>query len=93
MIETVNNKVVDELEKIVGREFVSTNRADLYIYSYDLTFAEARWPDVVVLPESIDELKGIIGLANREKVPVIPYVAGGNVSGLTIPLQAVSCST
>jgi FAD/FMN-containing dehydrogenase len=87
MIETVKSKVVDELEKIVGRKFVSTNRADLYIYSYDLTFAEPRWPDIVVLPESLDELKAIIGLANREKVPVIPYVAGGNVGGLTIPLQ------
>jgi glycolate oxidase len=87
MIETVKSKVVDELEKIVGREFVSTNRADLYIYSYDLTFAEPRWPDVVVLPGSLEELKAIIGLANQEKIPVIPYVAGGNVSGLTIPLQ------
>jgi len=87
MIETVISKVVEELEKIVGREFVSTNRADLYIYSYDLTFAEPRWPDVVVLPESLDELQAIIGLANRAKVPVIPYVAGGNVSGLTIPLH------
>jgi glycolate oxidase len=87
MIETVKSKVVDELEKIVGREFVSTNRADLYIYSYDLTFAEPRWPDVVVLPGSLVELKAIIGLANQEKIPVIPYVAGGNVSGLTIPLQ------
>jgi glycolate oxidase len=87
MIETVRSKVVDELEKIVGNAFVSTNRADLFIYSYDLTFAEPRWPDVVVLPESLDELKAIIGLANREKIPVVPYVAGGNVGGLTIPLQ------
>ncbi len=87
MIETVKSKVVNELEKIVGREFVSTNRADLYIYSYDLTFAESKWPDIVVLPGSLEELKEIIVLANREKVAVVPYVAGGNVAGLTIPLQ------
>lgn len=87
MIETIKSKVVNELEKIVGREFVSTNQADLYIYSYDLTFAEPKWPDIVVLPESLEELKEIIVLANKEKVPVIPYVAGGNVAGLTIPLK------
>jgi FAD/FMN-containing dehydrogenase len=87
MIEAVKNKLLDELEKIVGKEFVSTNRADLYIYAYDLTFAEPVWPDFVVLPESIDQLKEIMALANREKVPVTPYVAGGNVGGLTIPLQ------
>ncbi len=87
MIEAVKSKVVEELEIIVGSEFVSTNQADLYVYSYDLTPAESRWPDMVVLPESIDELKAILSLANREKVPVVPYVAGGNVGGLTIPLE------
>jgi FAD/FMN-containing dehydrogenase len=87
MIEAMKSKIVDGLEKIVGREFVSTSRADLYIYSYDLTTAEPNWPDVIVLPETLDELKEVIGLANREKIPVIPYVAGGNVGGLTIPLQ------
>jgi len=87
MIEAVRSKLVEGLEKIVGKEFVSTSRADLYIYSYDLTYAEPKWPDVVVLPVSVDQLKEIIRLANQEKVPVVPYVAGGNVGGLTIPLQ------
>jgi FAD/FMN-containing dehydrogenase len=87
MIEAVKSKVVEGLEKIVGSRYVSTNRADLYIYSYDLTPAEPNWPDMVVLPQSLDELKSVIHLANREKVPVIPYVAGGNVGGLAIPLE------
>ena len=36
----VRSGVVKELEKVVGSEFVSTNRADLYIYSQDMTQAE-----------------------------------------------------
>ena len=87
MIEAVKNKVIEELEKIVGSNFVSTNQADLYVYSYDLTFADSKWPDMVVLPQSLEELKAVMHLANREKVPVIPYIAGGNVGGLTIPLE------
>jgi glycolate oxidase len=87
MIEAVKSKLVEGLEKIVGREYVSTNQADLYIYSYDLTTAEPNWPDIVVLPQSLDELRAVINLANREKVPVTPYIAGGNVGGLTIPLR------
>ena len=87
MIEAIKSKVVEELEKIIGSGFVSTNEADLYIYSYDLTPAEANWPDIVVLPQSLEELKAVISLANKEKVPVIPYIAGGNVGGLTIPLE------
>ncbi len=87
MIEAVKSKIVGELEKIVGNEFVSTNQADLYIYSYDLTPAESKWPDIVVLPQSLEEVREVLRLANKEKIPIIPYVAGGNVGGLTIPLQ------
>ncbi|MCJ7604705.1 MAG: FAD-binding oxidoreductase [Dehalococcoidales bacterium] len=87
MIEAVKSKIIEELEKTVGAEYVSTNRADLYIYTYDLTYAEPNWPDIVVLPQSLEEVQAVIALANREKVPVVPYVAGGNVGGLTIPLE------
>jgi FAD/FMN-containing dehydrogenase len=87
MLEALKSNVVGELEKIVGSDYVSTNQADLYVYSYDLTPAETRWPDVVVLPKSLEEVRAVILLGDREKIPVIPYVAGGNVGGLTIPLE------
>jgi len=38
MLETaVKGRIVEELEKIVGSEYISTNQADLYIYSQDMT--------------------------------------------------------
>ena len=88
MLDTATkNSLVGELGKIVGTDFVSTNKADLQIYSYDLTTAEPNWPDVVVLPKSVAELREIVSLANTRKIPVTPYIAGGNVGGLTIPLE------
>jgi FAD/FMN-containing dehydrogenase len=83
----VKNKVVKELEKMVGSDFVSANEADLYIYSQDMTQAEPSWPDVVVIPKSVDEIQAIINLANRKKISVTPYVSGGNIGGLAIPLK------
>jgi FAD/FMN-containing dehydrogenase len=83
----VKTGVVKELEEIVGSDFISTNEADLYIYSQDMTQAEPSWPDVVVMPKSADEVQATIGLANREKIPVTPYVSGGNIGGLAIPLK------
>ncbi len=83
----VKSGVVEELAKIVGSEFVSTHQADLYIYSQDMTQAEPSWPDIVVLPKSVEEVQAIISLANKEKIPVTPYIAGGNIGGLTIPLK------
>ena len=48
MLDTsVKTNVVAGLEKIVGREYVTTNKADLYIYSQDLTPATPVWPDIV----------------------------------------------
>ncbi len=84
---TVKSRIVDELEKIVGSEYVSTNKADLYIYSKDMTQAEPSWPDVVVLPKSVEEVQAVVRLANKNKIPITPYVAGGNIGGLTIPLK------
>ena len=76
-----------ELEGIVGAKCVTANKADLYIYSRDLTQADANWPDAVALPKSAGEVQAIIRLANKENVPLTPYVAGGNIGGLAIPLR------
>ena len=83
----VKEKAVGELEKIVGKEFVSTSAADLYCYSQDMTENEPSWPDIVVMPGSVEEVQGVLRLATREKIPVVPFVAGANIGGLTIPLK------
>jgi FAD/FMN-containing dehydrogenase len=77
----------NELEAIVGSDFVTTSKADLYIYSQDLTQAKQGWPDIVVLPKSVEEVQAVIRLANEKRFPLTPYVAGGNIGGLAIPLQ------
>jgi FAD/FMN-containing dehydrogenase len=88
MLETkVKDGITGELKNIAGEENVSSNRADLYIYSQDMTQAAPSWPDLVVMPQSVEEVQAIIRLANREKIPVTPYTTGGNISGLTIPLK------
>jgi FAD/FMN-containing dehydrogenase len=78
---------VEALAGIVGSRYVTTNKADLYIYSRDMSIAEPAWPDVAVLPASLDELKKIVAYANTERIPLVPYIAGGNIAGLTIPLK------
>jgi glycolate oxidase len=83
----VRSGVVRELGNIVGEGYVSTNKADLYIHAQDMTPADLSWPDVVVLPASVEEVQAIVRLANREKLPLTPYVAGGSIGGLSIPLK------
>ena len=80
-------QLILRLEALVGKRFVTTNRSDLYIYSQDLTQADPVWPDLAVLPASLDELVAVVKLADEMHVPITPYVAGGNIGGLAIPLK------
>jgi len=83
----VKRKIRDELVSIVGGEHVTDSRPDLYSYSRDMTEHEPAWPDFVVMPGSVAEVQGVLRLANREKVPIVPYTFGDNVGGLTIPIK------
>ncbi|MHA1311078.1 MAG: FAD-binding oxidoreductase [Candidatus Helarchaeota archaeon] len=76
--------VIKELENIVGAPFVSTAPEDLYIYSRDMTESEPGNPDAIVMPSSVEEVQKIMQLANELKIPVVPYVSGANIGGLTI---------
>jgi FAD/FMN-containing dehydrogenase len=73
MIEAVKSRLAERLEKIVGSRFVSTNPADLYIYSYDLTPAEPHSPDVVVLPQSVEEVRAVLKLADQAMSAGLPF--------------------
>lgn len=77
--------ILDELASIVGEENATTARHIRYAYSYDLTFVKPRMPDYVVMAKTVEEIQKIMKLANREKIPVVPYTAGTNIGGLTIP--------
>lgn len=75
----MDQKLFSELETIVGKAGVLHTPEDLAVYSYDGTFEE-HCPDVVVLPESTEQVSRVVQLAARERIPV---VARGMASGLT----------
>ncbi len=77
--------VLKELASIVGEKWATAKKHILYSYSYDLTFVERKEPDYVVMPKTVEEVQKILKFANKEKIPVIPYTAGTNIGGLTIP--------
>jgi len=78
--------VVEELEKIVGKERLSTRIADLYVYGFDASIHH-KTPDVVVRPLNTQEVSEIVKLANRTKTPIVPRGAGTAMCGHTVPLK------
>jgi FAD/FMN-containing dehydrogenase len=78
---------LSRLAEIVGQDYVSNRPEDLYLYSRDPGAQKPRRADYVVMPRTVDEVQQIVGLANRERVPLTPMGAGLTLSALTVPLR------
>ncbi len=63
--------VLEELEKIVGKERMSDKTADLYVYGFDASIHH-KTPDAIVKPLNVKEVSEIVKLANRTRTPDRP---------------------
>ena len=79
--------ILKELENIVGKDFATNRSEDLYIYSQDPGASVARPVDFVVMPSTAEEVQGVVKLANKEKIPIVPMGGGLTLSGLIIPVK------
>ncbi len=80
-------KVLKDLEDIVGKDFVSNKAEDLYIYSQDPGASLPRPVDFVVISSTVDEIQKLVRLANEHKIPLVPLGGGLTLSGLVIPVN------
>jgi glycolate oxidase len=83
----MDNQLVDHLVKILGKANVLYTPEDLAVYSYDGTFAEGR-PDVVVLPETTEQVSQVVRLAADTRTPIVPRGMGSGLAAGSIPMPA-----
>lgn len=82
----LDSRIIDQLRQIVGKDQVSAEKADLICYSYDAT-QQKFLPEVVVHPQTSEQISRIMRLANTEKVPVFPRGAGSGFTGGSLPTK------
>ncbi len=80
----IQQGLLKELTRIVGRDNILSSRKDLLAYSYDSTSLQ-KTPEVILFPRSTADVSVIMKAAHREKIPVTARGAGTNLSGGTIP--------
>jgi len=79
------------LKRIVGEDWVITERGQMQTYLYDETTPDQRLKPaehvVVVKPATAQEISEIMKLANRDKTPVYPRGAGTGLVCGAMPTQ------
>jgi glycolate oxidase len=81
-----NPKLLRDLRRAVGREWVLHEPEDLLVYEYDATI-ERGLPDAVVLPDTAERVAEVVRIARRYEVPVTARGAGTGLSGGAIPCE------
>jgi glycolate oxidase len=82
----MDERIKQELIKIVGEENYTERLIDMVSYSYDASEHFHR-PSCGVWPETAEQISDIMKLANREGIPVIPRGSGTGLSGMAIPAK------
>ena len=82
----MDQSIISRLEKITGNGGVLRSPEDLAVYGYDGTFEEHR-PDVVVLPNTTEQVSEIVSLAGSERIPVVARGMGSGLTAASVPFQ------
>jgi glycolate oxidase len=79
---------LQELQDRFGPDHILTAEWDLIAYSYDASFASALRPgvpDVVVQPESTEDVVYAVKVAAKYRVPIIPRAGASAMTGGSVP--------
>jgi glycolate oxidase len=77
-----------ELQDRFGPDRILTAEWDLIAYSYDASFSSALrpgMPDVVVQPDSTDDVVYAVKVAAKYRVPIIPRAGASAMTGGSVP--------
>ena len=74
-----------ELRRLLPREAVIADPASLSVYECDALSAYRQPPKVVVLPRTAEEVRAILRLCHRLRVPIVARGAGTGLSGGALP--------
>lgn len=88
MYTKITNKIISQLQNIIGEQYVLFDEKNLANYAHDETEKLIFLPEVVIKPRTSKEISEILKLANKELISVTPRGAGTGLSGGALPIHA-----
>ncbi len=83
----ITNIILTEISEIIGSENVLTDLDRLEQYSHDETEDLIFYPEVVVKPNTKEQISLLLKLCNQYLIPVTPRGAGTGLSGGALPVM------
>ena len=87
MYKKVNQTDIDKLKEIVGAEQVISGESINEDYAHDELAELVVYPDVIVEPETTEEVAAIMKYASEHKIPVTPRGSGTGLCGAAVPKE------
>jgi glycolate oxidase len=76
-----------ELESIVGKDFISSDKEQLEKYGQDETEDLVYFADVVIKPQTVNQVAAIAKICNTNKIALTTRGAGTGLSGGALPIK------
>lgn len=77
----------DELKNIVGEDYISSDKDQLQKYGKDETEDLMYLADIVVKPQTVEQVSAIAKLCNDNKISLTTRGAGTGLSGAALPIK------
>ncbi len=94
--QAVIDQYADEVSPIIGIDNVSSNHIDLLSTCRDYWPVNSIWmlegavpalPQLVIWPQTTEEVSRALALAHERRIPVVPYGEGSGALGGVVPLR------
>ncbi len=77
--------VLHSLKEYLTAEQISVNETIKELHGRDESYHEMKLPDIVVFPETTEQVSAVVKTAAQFNIPIIPFGLGSSLEGHVIP--------
>jgi glycolate oxidase len=78
--------LIQELRGIVGDHYALIEKEDVIVYEQDGSIFQVM-PEVVIVPENVEQVAAVVKAAKRANVPIVPRGSGTGLAGGAVPAE------
>lgn len=84
-MEATSVNLINALKEVLSESQVTVNQTVRELHGRDESYHAVSLPDIVVFPETTQQVSDVVKLANMHKIPMVPFGLGSSLEGHVIP--------